>query len=338
MKEKQKKQNVEKGVLRPPSESKSLLIRVVRNCPWNKCKFCPAYKGEKFSIRTQEEVLEEIKILAMNPENHQYHSAFLQDGDALSMGVLELEAVIHELKRCFPNLKRITAYSRSNMLLNRSGDDLKKLKNAGLDRIHVGLESGCNEVLEFMNKGTTFQKQKEACLKVKEAGMEICCYVMPGLGGKVYSEKNAIDTGRLLKEIEPNHIRLRTCFVLEGTPLADELAHQRFVPLDDEETVAEIKLLLKQLENTHTEILSDHRMNLLLELNGKLPEQFGDLMKIIDTFSCLEPDKKKQFIVGRRLNIIKKLEELNWKEKIQEIELRKMDYQEIIPVPQTMLF
>lgn len=329
---------VERGALRPPSEQHSLMIRVVRNCPWNKCKFCPAYKSEKFSLRSAEEVIADIHQLASDPANHDYRAAFLQDGDALAAKVDDLLQILAAIHEYLPNIERITAYSRSRMLINRKVEDLRRLKAAGLDRIHVGLESGCDEVLSFMNKGTTYAEQKTACLRVKEAGLELCCYVMPGLGGKCWSEKHALDSGRLISAIAPDRVRLRTCFVLEDTPLADEYLAGHFEPLSEEETVREIRLFLIQLEHTETELISDHRINLLMELRGRLPEDYGRLLGIIDRYLALSMQDKELFTAGRRLNLFRKLSEFENIAVRERILSEKANYQRQTPVPKSMLF
>jgi len=329
---------VERGALRPPSEQHSLMIRVVRNCPWNKCKFCPAYKGEKFSLRSNEEVIAEIRQLAADPANHNYRAAFLQDGDALAARVPDLLAILAAIREHLPHIQRITAYSRSRMLLNRKVEDLRQLKAAGLDRIHVGLESGCDEVLAFMNKGTTYAEQKAACLRVKEAGLELCCYYMPGLGGKRFSEKHALDSGRLISEIAPDRVRLRTCLVLEGTPLAEEYRAGNFAPLSEEETVREIRLFLEQIAATSTELISDHRINLLMELRGRLPEESVRLFGIIDRYLALSDGDKALFVAGRRLGLIRTLNEFDQDATRQYLLAEQANYRPQVPVLSSLLF
>lgn len=329
---------VERGSLRPPSERHSLLIRVVRNCPWNKCKFCPAYKGEAFSVRSSAEVIEDIRQLAADPANHDYRAVFLQDGDALAAKVDSLLEILAAIRRYLPRVERITAYSRSRMLINRKVEDLRRLREAGLDRIHVGLESGCDAVLAFMNKGTTYAEQKTACLRVKEAGLELCCYFMPGLGGKRWSQAHALDTGRLMSEIAPDRVRLRTCFVLDGTPLADEYRAGNFEPLSEDETVREIRLFLTQLAGTSTELISDHHINLLMELRGHLPQEHARLLGIIDRYLALGAEDKSLFVAGRRLGLIRLLGELDLAGARDRIAAQSHRYQPQTPVPRDMLY
>ena len=327
------------GILRPPSEARSLLLRLVRNCPWNKCTFCPAYKKEKFSLRTTEEILsdlEEFKYMVAQKDSNPHFdlgplnlwwrskmkTAFLQDADALIAPVEQVVQVLEAMKETFPTLERITSYARANTLCHRSVDDLKRMRKAGLTRIHIGIESGADEVLKLVRKGVTHEKQKKACLNVKEAGLELCCYIMPALGGKKHWEAHSRESGRLIAEVEPHHTRLRTCYVLQGTELNEIFEKGDYEIQDDEEVIKEIRLFLEQFAQSKTHLLSDHRINLLLELNGRLPEESDNLFSIIDRFLALSPEDKGLFIAGRRKGRLRFLDDLDrpgMRETLKEI-------------------
>lgn len=329
---------IEQGPLRPPSEARSLLIRVARNCPWNRCSFCPAYKGKRFSLRSIEEIEAEIGYISSQPFSSRIKNIFLQDADAVIMPVEQLVEVLGHIRRQFPGLGRITAYGRSGTLARKSVSELVRLREAGLTRIHVGLESGCDGVLKSVHKGVTAAQQLEGCKRVRTAGLELCCYVMPGLGGCRFSESHAIDTGKLIAAIEPDHVRLRTCFVLEGTPLADDYAAGRFKPLSEEEIVREIRLFLEQLSGTGTELVSDHRINLLLELQGHLPQEYERLRGIIDHFLELGDEERELFIAGRRLGLLRRLDELYDAGVRAQVIREKHNYEPVVPVPQDILY
>ena len=145
----------EQGVIRPPSEASSLLVRVTRNCPWNQCLFCASYKKEKFSRRTVEEVKKDIDSLAKEYEGYQVRTVFLQDGDTLVLKTEDVLEVLRYLKQKFPTIERITSYARAPTLKRRSVEELKQLKEAGLTRLHVGMESGSEKVLKMIKKGIT---------------------------------------------------------------------------------------------------------------------------------------------------------------------------------------
>ena len=185
-----------------------------------------------------------------------------------------------------------------------------RLREAGLSRIHMGMESGCDPLLAFIRKGVTAAEQIEAGVKIREAGISLCEYVMPGLGGSRWSAEHAVETARVLNQINPDHIRLRTLQVVPGTALAEKLRDGEFQPLDDEAILREIRLFLETLEGITSEIVSDHILNLLEELEGKLPADRERLIGIIDRFFSLSREERMTFRLGRRMGIYRRLDDL----------------------------
>ncbi len=330
--------SIERGVLRPPSEAESILLRVVRNCPWNRCRFCPAYKGMMFSFRGEEEIREDIVRIAADPASKGRDSLFLQDADALALPIRTLAAVLEDIARFLPRVTRITSYARVSTLVARPSADLRLLRSLGLQRIHLGFESGSDEVLASMDKGVTADRQIRAGAKAREAGFALSCYFMPGLGGIRHSEVHARESAAVLRRIEPEYIRLRTCFVLEDTPLADDYREGRFEPLSEARTVEEIRRFIEGLEPVRSEIVSDHRMNLLSELRGRLPEARDSLLGTLDRYLDLSPSDKARFEAGRRTGRIKTLDDLedpSFREALDEAEKR---YRPVYPAPRSVLF
>jgi radical SAM superfamily enzyme YgiQ (UPF0313 family) len=328
----------ERGTLRPPSEKNSLLLRVVRNCSWNRCAFCPAFKNEAFSLRPLEDILREIDLLAEEPDSPRFTTAFLQDADALVAPVGHLLAVLERLHERMPTIRRVTAYSRGRTLAARKPHDLETLRRSGLDRLHVGVESANDEVLSLMQKGVSAATQEKGCLHAMQAGFQLCCYVMPGLGGRRLSADHARDTSAFLRRIGPHHVRLRTCRILAGTPLADLWQNGRFEPLAEEETVREIRDLIEGISGIRTELVSDHRINLLLELHGRLPEDADRLLGIIDRFFALPPEERILFIVGRLSGRLRFLNDLSVPDIHTELLEVARDFVFPLPIPVGMLY
>ena len=339
-------ESFELGPIRPPSESLSLLIRVTRNCPWNRCKFCPIYKGEKFQLRSVDEVKRDIitaksiskkiKEVALengkdireaatavynNPPNDSYRNValwiyaggkhvFLQDANTLIMKTAELVEIIRYLKETFPEIDRVTSYARSHTVARKGTEELEALRDAGLSRIHIGMESGFDPVLEFLDKGVTVADHIAAGKKVVASGISLCEYVMPGAGGKKWWQQHARETAKALNEINPDFIRLRTLTVQPRMPIYNDLQADEFIRLNDEEVVAEIKLLIENLE-CESEIVSDHIINLLAEVGGKLPEDKEKMLAVIQRFQDLPSGEKDNFKLGRRLGIYNRLDDLD---------------------------
>ena len=323
----------------------SLLIRVNRNCPWNRCAFCPVYKGQKFSVRTREEVLADVeraasiageiralswryglggvvtpgllqRVASSDGFTESFHhvahwmlcgaeSVFLQDANALIAPVGDLVEILRAIRLAFPGVKRVTTYSRSHTASKRSVEELAALRTAGLDRVHIGLESGSNLVLEFVGKGVTAERQIEAGQRIKCAGLELSEYIMPGLGGQRWTREHAVETARVLSAIDPDFIRIRSLAVAPGTPLADKEGAGEFEPLSAVDTMRELRLLIENLEGITSRIVSDHILNLLEEVQGKLPEDKDAIIAAIDRFLALSDEDKDLFQLGRRLGVFR---------------------------------
>jgi radical SAM superfamily enzyme YgiQ (UPF0313 family) len=339
----------ELGPIRPPSEAHSLLIRATRNCPWNRCQFCPIYKGTKFELRSVEEIIKDIEaakaisegikeiawktgygnkvlevaaMLSNQPQYGQcvYHvalwlgtggkSAFLQDSNTLIMRTPELTQAIAFLRKTFPSLDRVTTYARSHTAARKSLAELKELKDAGLDRIHIGLETGYDPLLAYMEKGCTAKNHIEGGKKVKEAGISLCEYVMPGLGGKKMSQEHARETAKVLNEIDPDYIRLRSLHVTPAMPLWTRLQDRDFELQTEDEVAKEMGVFIENLQVT-SYLTSDHTLNLLMEVEGKMPEDKEKCLNIINKYLSLPNEERLNFNFGRRAGLYNRLADLS---------------------------
>jgi radical SAM superfamily enzyme YgiQ (UPF0313 family) len=330
----------EQGPIRPPNEARSLLLRFSRNCPWNQCLFCPVYKKSKFSLRTVEEIKEDILaakgivddikalswklgcageindqvisyIFNQTGTNDNYRSiaawlyyqtgaCFLQDADNLIMKTKDLVEVLDFLRKTFPNISRVTTYSRSRTVVRKSAESLKQIKKAGLDRVHIGLETGYDPLLKLMKKGVSGAQHIEAGRRVIAAGMELSEYVMPGLGGQEMWREHAIETAKVLNQINPHFIRLRSLRVPHRVPLHQKLQAGTFTMQTDDMLAEETKLFIETLENITSTVTSDHIMNLLEEVTGKLPEDKEEMLNKIVQYQELSDSDRLVYRVGRR--------------------------------------
>lgn len=342
----------EQGPIRPPSEAKSLLIRVTRNCPWNKCAFCHTYRGTKFGIRKVDEVkadiikmkeiaerideiswrlgeggrVNDVVVSYVYRNDHPFDdsfrsmaawlyfggtSVFLQDADTIIMKTDDLAEIISFVKSQFPKVDRITSYCRSKTAARKSLEELKKLKEAGLSRIHVGMESGCDAVLEFIKKGVTAAEHIEGGSRIVQAGLSLSEYVIPGLGGTKWSREHALETAAVLNRINPDFIRLRSLQVRRNTELYRLREEGAFTKPNDEDVVREIRLFIEHLDGIESRIVSDHILNLLEELEGKLPEDREKLLGVIERYFQLSDDERIIYRLGRRKGIYRRLDDLS---------------------------
>ena len=283
-------------IYRPPSEADSLLIQATVGCPWNKCTFCVAYKrGPHFKIRPVKEICEDI-VSAYRFYGPVFKTMFLPAGNTIVMPTDELAQVCRFAKKVFPCLERITVYGSSRYIVRKSVEELRELKRAGLSRIHVGLESGNDEVLKRVKKGTTSEEQIKAGKMVKEAGIELSEYVILGLGGHELSERHALDTARAINEIKPDFVRLRTLVPKVNTLLLYQLKKGKFKLLSPHQVLEETRLLIENI-NCETLITSDHYTN-YINLEGRLPQDKDRLLRQVEVALSWPEERFRPFFIG----------------------------------------
>ncbi|MFO8102382.1 MAG: radical SAM protein [Dehalococcoidia bacterium] len=295
---------------RPPSEASSLLVRATRNCPWNRCAFCYGvhWNREKLELRPVEDIKEDIRnmkaladeIVAWAEQNgysdqvervaasngvlwlsdEGVKTAFIGDSDSLIMKSSDLEEVVKFMYETFPTLERVTSYGRAKTALMKTSEELTRLRQAGLTRLHLGLETGDDELLQFIDKGATAEEMIEAGRKIKAADISLSEYVILGMGGKDRWEQHARGTARVLNAIDPDFIRVRTLIVFSGTPLQEAVDRGEFRQVSAEEVLREERLLIELLE-VNSEFVSDHVSN-YLPLNGRLPQAKEEMLEQID--------------------------------------------------------
>lgn len=359
IKQKQYYRGFEQGPIRPPSESSSLLIRVTRNCPWNHCTFCSVYKDAKFSLRPVEHVIADIDTvyaavaaiqneleqkgnltqeqlrrlaaqfpgdamaifyMAANWWSRGEGSVFLQDANSLVIKPDWLIDILKHLKSRFPWITRITSYARSHTINKIGADKLDEIAEAGLNRIHIGMESGSDTVLEKTRKGVTKAQHVCAGLRVKAAGIELSEYVMPGLGGVALSREHALETADALNQIDADFIRLRTLAIPPDIPLHDEYQAGDFEKCSDLEVVGEIRTFVSALGDIRSTLKSDHFYNLLQELEGRFPEDRGHMLQILDRYLGLPRAEQTAYQVGRRAGILQTLDDLELPEYRKQVD------------------
>jgi radical SAM superfamily enzyme YgiQ (UPF0313 family) len=273
-----RRRNYDFPPFRPPSEANSLLLRVTRGCPWNRCTFCSMYKGMKFEVRDLEEILGDIE-LARDLYGDRIGTVFIGDSNSLVAKTEMLVKVLNALFTSFPNIQRVTSYARAKTIAKKPLEDLIKIYQAGLTRLHVGLETGDRELLKEIEKGATPEEMIEAGKRAKEAGFEYSLYVLLGIGGEEKWEQHARGTAEILNQIDPHFIRVRTFIPQPDSPLYEAMVKGRFQPASPETILKETKLLLQKLQVT-SQFLSDHISN-LLPLHGKLPEDKEEMIQMI---------------------------------------------------------
>lgn len=270
----------EGNIFRPPGEWKSYLLQCTIGCSYNKCTFCGMYKDKSFRVRPLKDILEDIDMAKAYYGD--VKRVFLCDGDAIIMRQDELLAILEKLYQSFPSLEKVTTYAGPKSTMTKTPEQLRELRQAGLVRTYLGVESGSDEVLKATNKGVTAQEMLEAGLRLTEAGFDLWDIILIGLAGPgEASTKHAIQTAELINKMRPRHLSAMTYMVADGTPMAEDVHTGRFQVLSPDETLREIRTLIEHLETGPLHFTSNHASN-YLPLKGTLPDDKEHLLSLID--------------------------------------------------------
>ena len=286
-------------IYRPPSEADSLLVQATVGCPHNKCSFCMTYKkGPPFRVRPVSEILEDLTE-ARRELGPGVHTLFFPAGDSLTMPTEELAQICAEAHKLFPHMERITVYAGVKSILKHGAEGLRRLKAAGLMRLHVGLESGHDPTLLRVKKGVTSAQQIQAGRMALEAGLELSLYVMLGLAGPDESQAHAKATAEVVNSINQAGaltLRLRTLLPKINTLLLHQINKGRFTLCTPQQTLAEAGAIIAALTGPLS-LHSDHYTN-HLNLAGRIPQDRDRLMGQIEAAGRLPRDAFRADFVG----------------------------------------
>ena len=234
---------------RPPGEWKSYLLQCTIGCSHNKCTFCAMYKPKKFRIRPTEEILEDIEM-ARDYYGPRLRRVFLMDGDAIIIKTEDMLRILHKLYKTFPNLEKVTTYAGPKSTLAKSVDELKALRQAGLTRAYLGVESGSDAVLKAINKGCTADEMLRAGQHLVEAGIDLWAIIIMGLAGQDGDwEEHILSTAKMINDMKPRHLSAMTFAPAKGTPLGEDVLAGRFKVCTPDQILEECRLLIEHLED-----------------------------------------------------------------------------------------
>lgn len=265
-------------VYRPPGEWRSFLVQATIGCSHNGCTFCGMYKGKKFRVRPLDDILWDIRETAAF--YNQFEKVFICDGDAIAMDTEDLLTIIREIKRDFPKCRLISTYAGPRSTLRKTPEELKALREAGLGRAYLGVETGMDSLLKSTNKGVDRAQMLEAGLRLREAGIDLWSIILIGLGGKPLSMENARETAGIINEMQPNHLSAMNYTPVRGTKLGDQALRGEFQVLDARESLLETAELIRNLRVEGMHFTSDHASN-YLPLKGTLSEDRDKLLALI---------------------------------------------------------
>ena len=286
----------EGDIYRPPGEWKSYLLQTTIGCSNNTCTFCGMYLDKKFHIRPIADILEDIRMAKAYYGD--VERVFLCDGDAIIMRTQELLTILEALHRAFPSLQRVTTYAGPRSTLAKTPEELRTLREAGLTRAYLGVETGCDALLKQVKKGVDAAQMLEAGVRLREAGMDLWVMVILGLAGTGEpSCRHMLDTAAMMNEMKPRHLSALTLTLDPGTELYQDYRAGRFHPITPRESLLEAKLLLENLTVDPLHFTCNHASN-YLPLKGGLPEDRDRFLAMLDRALAGEQELRPEWSRG----------------------------------------
>ena len=256
-------------IYRPPSEAYSLLVQVTIGCSHNKCTFCNMFKEKQFKVRNPEEVLEDLAWARSHYSR--VERIFLCDGDALCLANHKLIRILDYIRENFPECGRVTTYGRATDALRKTDEELRELREHGMTMVYLGAESGSARVLEMVNKGETREQLIQGVKRLENAGIKTSVTFISGLAGPDMWEEHAIETGKMIAEMNASYVSLLTLMLQPPAPMLEDYRSGKFKLLSPEEVLAETCLMLKYAKPSKPCVFRSNHASNYVSLRGNLP-------------------------------------------------------------------
>jgi radical SAM superfamily enzyme YgiQ (UPF0313 family) len=283
----------EGNIIRPPSEANSILLQVTVGCSRNKCTFCGTYKGERFRIKPDAVIFEDIAFAAQYCQRQR--RLFLCDGDALIIPQKRLLKILQAIKVQLPWVTRVGAYANAKSLKMKTADELGCLKEHGLGIVYMGLESGDDVTLEKINKGATSQEMITMGQKARSAGIKLSITVLLGIAGRERSRIHATETGRILSAIDPEYVGALSLMLIPGTPLFDDYRSGKFTLIEPDEMLAELGTMIAATNLSQGQFHANHASN-YLPIKARLPRDKAATLHLIDMALAGKIELKPEYL------------------------------------------
>lgn len=269
----------EGNIYRPPSEWQSYLLQVTIGCSHNACTFCGMFKDKKYRIRPLSEIFEDIDMAKQRFGS--VDQIFLCDGDAIAIPTSDMLKILHKIKKNFPEIKEIATYAGPKSTLSKSKDELKLLREAGLTKAYLGVESGDDKVLKDTCKGVNAFEMLEAGQSLVNAGMELYAIILIGLAGKERSYENAVATADIINKMSPHHLAAMTYTPVQGTKMYRDIEQGKFHVLSEIECLEETKVLVENIDLEDMHFTSNHASN-YIPIEGLVKQDKEKIIHLID--------------------------------------------------------
>jgi radical SAM superfamily enzyme YgiQ (UPF0313 family) len=283
----------EGNIIRPPSEANSILLQVTVGCSRNKCTFCGTYKGERFRIKSDAIIMEDIDFAAKYCKRQR--RVFLCDGDALIIPQKRLSKILGEIEKRLPWVTRVGLYANAKALNMKTAEELMELKSHGVGIFYLGLETGDDVTLKKIRKGASSRHMIEMGIKAKQAGIKLSITVLLGIAGPQRSQIHAMETGRVLSAIDPDYVGALSLMLIPGTPLYQDYQSGEFRLIEPREMLAELRTMIASTNLTRGLFHANHASN-YLPIRARLPKDKEPTIRLIDAALAGEVPLKPEYL------------------------------------------
>lgn len=283
----------EGNIIRPPSEANSILLQVTVGCSRNKCTFCGTYQGERFRIKPDSVIMEDIAFAARYCRNQR--RVFLCDGDALILPQPRLLRILQEIERQLPWVTRVGVYANAKSLKMKTPSELEELRAHGIGIAYMGLETGDDVTLKNIRKGATADDMIQMGRKARDAGIKLSITVLLGIAGRQRSQIHARETGRVLSAIDPEYVGALSLMLIPGTPLHEDDRKGRFELIEPLEMLAELRTMIAHTDMTRGLFHANHASN-YLPIRARMPRDKQAVLQHIDAALAGKVALKSEFL------------------------------------------
>jgi radical SAM superfamily enzyme YgiQ (UPF0313 family) len=267
-------------IYRPPSEADAYILQATIGCSWNKCTYCDMYRDKQFAVQPLERTLADIAAAGVE-YGARVHKVFVADGDALVMDLAHWRAILTACRATFPSLRRVSCYAMASNVLAKTADELRELRQLGLELLYIGPESGDDTTLKKIAKGSTAADHVAAAQAAHAAGMKLSVIFLLGAGGIDRSEAHARASAELATAMDPRFLSALTLTVVPGTPIARAEAKGLFRLPDIPTTLRELRTFVAHTAPTDAIFRTNHASN-RLPIAGRLPRDREAILRAID--------------------------------------------------------
>jgi radical SAM superfamily enzyme YgiQ (UPF0313 family) len=280
-------------IIRPPSEANSILLQVTVGCSRNRCTFCGTYAGERFRIKSDEIIMEDIAFAAAHCKRQR--RVFLCDGDVLIVPQQRLLRVLGAIRVQLPWVTRVGAYANAKSLKLKTAEELQELRRHGLGIVYMGLETGDDDTLKRINKGADSREMIAMGRKARDAGFKLSITVILGIAGRERSQIHARETGRVLSAIDPDYVGALSLMLIPGTPLYQDWRSGAFTLIEPAEMLAELRTMIAETRLSQGLFHANHASN-YLPIRARLPKDQQATLELIDRALAGEVSLKAEFM------------------------------------------